>query len=74
MGGEVLLLILWFEIRRVGLSSARSMLGILFASLPCPLGFLGGPWVQVHGGLITADVAAWPRSASPLCKFSSVLG
>ena len=32
-----------------------------------------GP-VQVHGGCISgADIAAWPCSVSPLCKFSSFL-
>ena len=29
------------------------------ASLPGPSGFLGGPWIQVHGGHISgADIAA----------------
>ena len=33
------------------------------ASLPGPPGFLGGPWMQVHGGGIAgADIAAWPHS------------
>ena len=31
------------------------------ASLPGPPGFLGGPWIQVHGGPTSgADIAAWP--------------
>ena len=39
-----------------------------------PLGFLNGPWVQVHGGCITgSDVAACPCSVSMLCKFSVFL-
>ena len=45
------------------------------ASLPGPLGFLGGPWIQVHGGHISgADVAAWPYSVGILCRFTSFLG
>ena len=29
------------------------------ASMPCPPGFLHGPWVQVHGGCISgSDIAA----------------
>ena len=44
------------------------------AMLPGPLGFLTGPWAQVHGGCISgADVAAWPCSVSLLCKFSAFL-
>ena len=31
------------------------------AFFTCPPGFLGGSWMQVHGGSITgADIAAWP--------------
>ena len=45
------------------------------ASLPGPCGFLNGPWMQVHGGCITAiDVAAWPNSVGILCKFAAFLG
>ena len=45
------------------------------ASLPGPAGFLGGPWIQVHGGPISgADIAAWPYSVGILCKFTSFLG
>ena len=34
-----------------------------------------GPWMQVHGGVITgADVAAWPYSVGILCKFAAFLG
>ena len=45
------------------------------ASLPGPPGFLGWPWVQVHGGWITgADAAACPYSVSILCKFTASLG
>ncbi len=37
-------------------------------------GFLGGPWIQVHGGRISgADVAAWPYSVGILC-FTSFFG
>ena len=45
------------------------------ASLPGPPGFLGGPWIQVHGGPTSgADIAAWPYSVGILCKFTSFLG
>ena len=45
------------------------------ASLPGPLGFLSGPWVQVHGGCITgSDVAAWPCSVSAFCANSLLFG
>ena len=38
-------------------------------------GFLDGPWVQVHGGLVTeSDVAAWPYSVDLLFQYSSFLG
>ena len=41
------------------------------ASLPGPPGFLGGFWMQVHGGSIArADIAAWPYSVGILCKFA----
>ena len=41
---------------------------------PAP-GFLGGPWIQVHGGHISgADIAAWPYSVGILCRFTSFLG
>ena len=47
----------------------------LVASLPGPLGFLHGPWAQVHGGSITgADFAAWPYRISLLCKRFAFLG
>ena len=50
-------------------------INIDLASLPCPLGFLSGPWIRVHGGCISgADVAAWPYSVGILCKFTSFLG
>ena len=45
------------------------------ASLPGPSGFLGGPWMQVHGGCISgADIAAWPYGVGILCKFTAFLG
>ena len=45
------------------------------ASRPGPPGFLGGPWMQVHGGCITGlDFAAWPYSVGILCKCTSFLG
>ena len=46
------------------------------ASLRGPPGFLGGPWIQVHGGggISGADIAAWPYSAGILCKFTAFLG
>ena len=45
------------------------------ASLPGPLGFLSGPWRQVHWGSITgADIAAWPCSVGILIKFTAFLG
>ena len=45
------------------------------ASLPGPSGFLGGPWMQVHGGCISgADIAAWPSGVGILCKFAAFLG
>ena len=44
------------------------------ASLPGPLGFLGGPWIQVNGGHISGrDVAAWPYSVGMLFRFTSFL-
>ena len=44
------------------------------ASLPCPPGFLGGPWIQLHGGSISgADIVAWPYSVGILCKITSFL-
>ena len=36
------------------------------ATLPGPRGLLGGSWIQVHGGLAGADVAAWPYSVGIL--------
>ena len=49
----------------------ENRVNINLASLPRPLGFLSGPWVQVHGGCITgSDVVAWPYSVSILCKFT----
>ena len=47
------------------------------ASLPGPPGFLGGPWMQVHGGGVAgADIAAGPYiySVGILCKFTAFLG
>ena len=45
------------------------------ASLPGPLGFLGGPWIQVDAGRITgADTVAQPCSVGILVKFTSFLG
>ena len=42
--------------------------------LPGPPGFLGGHWVQVHGGHISgADIAAWPCSVGILIRFTSFL-
>ena len=58
----------------VGKSIARWVSGVHvnLASLPGSLGFLHGPWVQVHGGCITgADIAAWPYSVGLLCKLIS---
>ena len=44
------------------------------ASLPGPLGFLNGPWVQVHGGHISGcGFAAWPYSVGILFLFTSLL-
>ena len=44
------------------------------ASLPGPPGFLGGPWVEVHGGHISgADIAAWRYSVGILFRFTSFL-
>ena len=44
------------------------------ASLPGPLGFFGGPWIQVDGGSISgADIAAWPYSVGILFRFISFL-
>ena len=40
-----------------------------------PPGFLGGPWIQVHGGSISgADIAFWPYSVGILCGLTAVLG
>ena len=37
--------------------------------------FLNGPSMQVHGGCIAGvDIAAWPKSAGILCKFTAFLG
>ena len=45
------------------------------ASLPGPLGFLGGPWIQVDAGHISGvDIAAWPYSVGILIRFTSFLG
>ena len=45
------------------------------ACLPGPHGFLNGPWMQVHGSVITvADIAAWPYSVGILCNFTAFLG
>ena len=45
-----------------GLKKARKLdmrINVDLASLPGPRGFLGGPWIQVHGGCISgADIAA----------------
>ena len=44
------------------------------ASLPGPLGFPGGPWIQVHGGGISgSDIAAWPYSVGILFRITSFL-
>ena len=44
------------------------------ASLPGPLGFLGGPWIQVDAGHISgANIAVWPYSVGILIKFTSFL-
>ena len=45
------------------------------ASLPGPLGFLGGPWTKVSGSRISgAGIASWPYSVCVLVKFTSFLG
>ena len=45
------------------------------ASLPGPHGFLNGPWMQVHGGVVTgAGIAAWQNSVGILCKFTVFRG
>ena len=44
------------------------------ASLPGSPGFLGGPWIQVHGGGISgSDIAAWPYRDGILFRFTSFL-
>ena len=73
--GEVVLLLLisWFGIRVVGKKLARLIL-VDLASLPGPPGFLGRPWIQVHGGSVSgADIAAWPYSVGVLFRFTSFL-
>ena len=51
------------------------LVNVDFASLLGPPGFLGGPWIQVHGGSISGpDIAAWPYSVVILCKFNAFLG
>ena len=45
------------------------------ASLPGPLGFSSGPWMQIHGSSISgADIAAWPYNVGILFKFTAFLG
>ena len=45
------------------------------ASLPGSIGFLNGPWLQVHGGRVAdAGIAASPCSVGILCKFTAFLG
>ena len=60
-----------------GRQKARKLairINVDLASLPCPPGFLIGPWIQVHGGHISgADIAAWPYSVGILCRFTSFL-
>ena len=62
-----------YGIKGVGQNVARRILvHVDLASLPGPLGFMHGPWVQVNGGCITsADIAAWSYSVSLRCKFIS---
>ena len=48
---------------------------MLILPLPGPRGFLNGPWMQVHGGCISAaDIASWPCSVGILCEFTAFLG
>ena len=52
-----------------GLEKARKL------AIRVNVDFLGGPWIQVHGGPISGtDFAAWPYSVGILCKFTSFRG
>ena len=58
-------------------SAVWSMSGLIvyFASLLGPLGYLHGPWSQVHAGAVTGvDVLVWPYRFNVQCKFTSFLG
>ena len=66
--------LVWDQGSRIKQCSVGVRVNVGLAMLPGLLCFLNGPWVQVHGGCISgADIAAWPCSVSPLCKFSSFL-
>ena len=50
-------------------------INVYFASLLGPLGYLHGPWSQVHAGAVTGvDVLVWPYRVNVQCKFTSFLG
>ena len=61
MGAAVVLLTLLCGMveRRVKRRKVDRRVTVNLAALPGPLGFLGGSWVQVDGGLVTkSDVAS----------------
>ena len=52
-GGTAPDLLVWDQESRVMHRKVDIRVIVDLASLPGPPGFLGGPWVQVHGGSIT---------------------
>ena len=74
-GGTAPDLLFWEQGSRPKVRKLAIMVNDNLASLPGPPGFLGGPWIQVHGGCISgADIAAWPFCVNILCKFTAFLG
>ena len=66
--------LVWDQGGRRKVRRTDSSFNVDLASLPGPPGFLGGPWIQVHGSSISgADIAAWPYSVGILIRFTSFL-
>ena len=64
--------LVWDQGSKPKVRKLATRVNVDLASLLGPLGFLSGPWLQVHGGRITgADVAAWLYSVSILMRFTS---
>ena len=66
--------LVWDQGSRPKVRKLAIRVNVDLASLPGPLGFLNGSWIQVDAGCIAgSDIAAWPYSISIWVRFTSFL-